>query len=445
MTEFGGFANIFTDPTANFIATNLSNSEAIAPDFNQPALVPISQYSYSYDFSFQDIDQNIDQNLIIESDANLVNYLLLDQLDSYSIQTSQLSQNLNETDYLNPGFNVSSDFDGEYGFGLVDAAAAISLALGLKSPLADVADPLINSYGAALVSAPEAWIQGYTGKGVVVAVIDTGIDLNHVDLVNSFWRNSDEIAGDGVDNDRNGYIDDINGYDFASRDSNPINSSSREIHGTHVAGIITANRNGANATDRNNTRYEVTGIAYDAQIMAVRVLDSNGRGSAQSVAQGIRYAADNGADVINLSLGSPMTSGIELDALRYAEGKGVIVVSASGNSGYTSVLPDFPARLASTNDFGIAVGAVDRNKQVASFSNPAGELKSQYPFVVAPGVSILSTTPNNNYSFLSGTSMATPHVSGVIALMLEANPNLTPAQIKTIISQTANPNVLAIA
>jgi subtilisin family serine protease len=427
MIDFSGFANIFTVSNSNDLVNRFSDHSI---DSQQISLVPISDYA---DLS----------NLILESVIEPDQLRLLGEFSIQSVDTTQIDS-LN-TDALNPGFMVTSDFDTEFGFGLVDAAAAIGLALGLKTALADVSDPLINSYGASLVGAPEAWIKGYSGKGVVVAVIDTGIDLKHSDLVDSFWRNPNEIAGDGIDNDQNGYVDDLNGYDFAGRDSNPINSSSREIHGTHVAGIITANRNGANAADRSNKPYEVTGIAYDAEIMAIRVLDSSGRGSARSVAQGIRYAADNGANVINLSLGSAMTSGVELEALRYAEEKGVVIVSASGNSGFTAVAPDFPARLAATNDFGIAVGAIDQNKKVASFSNPAGELDQQYPFVVAPGVSILSTTPNSNYSFLSGTSMSTPHVSAVVALMLQANPKLTPNQVKQIISETANPNGLVVS
>ncbi|MDX1977769.1 MAG: S8 family peptidase [Pseudanabaenaceae cyanobacterium bins.68] len=337
---------------------------------------------------------------------------------------------------LNSETTIQSSFDFDYGFGLINANAAVSMALGLASNFSPVPDPLVNSYGADLIDVPAVWAQGYTGRDVVVAVIDTGIDLNHPDLAGSFWRNPDEIAGDRLDNDNNGYVDDLTGYDFVSRDGNPIHTTSRELHGTHVAGIISANRNGVNAIDSNNQTYEVTGIAYDALIMPIRVLNSSGRGNSQAVASGIRYAVDNGADIINLSLGSPMISNLELEALRYAEQKGVVVVAAAGNNGYTAVVPEYPARLAATEDFGIAVGAVDRNQQVAQFSNPAGD-QASYPFVVAPGVSILSTIPNGNYGILSGTSMAAPHVTGVVALMLQANPNLTPTQVKDILSQTA--------
>ncbi len=446
-TEFSGFANIFTVP--NYLEFSESERALDSPKLALVPITPVINYSeVSSSLIESDQVRLLSDGTSYYSNDSLSDSLkdpARDLLSDYYRAYLVFAADANQIDFLDPGFRISSSFDSEFGYGLVDAGAAIAIALSLKSPLSDVSDPLINSYGASLVNAPEAWTLGYTGKGVVVAVIDTGIDLNHPDLATSFWQNLNEIPGDGKDNDNNGYVDDINGYDFASRDANPQNSSSREYHGTHVAGIITANRNGTNATDRSNIRYEVTGIAYDAQIMAVRVLNSAGRGTAQSVAQGIRYAADNGAKVINLSLGSPMTSGIEQDALRYAEEKGVVVVSASGNSGYTSVAPDYPARLAATSNFGIAVGAVNRNKQVAGFSNPAGTSVQQYPFVVAPGVSILSTTPNNSFSFLSGTSMATPHVAAVVALMLQANPNLTPAQVKKIISETANPNSLTVA
>lgn len=342
--------------------------------------------------------------------------------------------------YISPNQDAASlrSFDFDYGFGLINANAAVSMALGLDHSFSNPPDPLINSYGPSLINVPAVWDQGYTGRDIIVAVIDTGIDLNHPDLAGSFWQNPREIPGDRLDNDNNGYIDDLYGYDFVSRDNNPRHTTSREQHGTHVAGIITANRNGADAIDSNNRTYEVTGIAYDALIMPIRVLNSSGRGTSQAVASGIRYAADNGAHIINLSLGSPMISNLELEAIRYAEQKGLVVVAASGNHGYTAVVPEYPARLAATADFGIAVGAVNRNNQVAQFSNPAGDQPS-YPFVVAPGVSILSTIPNGNYALLSGTSMAAPHVSGVLALMLQANPSLTPRQIKDILSYTSTP------
>ena len=135
-------------------------------------------------------------------------------------------------------------------------------------------------------------------------MIDSGVQLNHPDLVDSIWENTDEILGDGIDNDGNGYVDDRFGWDFIGNDNNPTDSNS---HGTHVAGIIAAANNGSGAT----------GVAPDAQIMPIRVLGQSGAGSNRAVASGIYYAVDNGADIINLSLGGSFSSQIRT-ALQYA-------------------------------------------------------------------------------------------------------------------------------
>jgi subtilisin family serine protease len=190
-------------------------------------------------------------------------------------------------------------------------------------------------------------------------------------------------------------------------------------HGTHVSGIIAAENNGIG----------VTGVAYNATIMPVRVLDSNA-GKSTNIAAGIRYAVNNGANVINLSLGGGYSSEIE-SAINYAFDHNVVVVMAAGNESASQ--PSSPANLAKQR--GIAVGAVDTTNKMADFSNKAGILPLDY--IVAPGVSIYSTTPGNTYQSFSGTSMATPHVAGVAALMRSANPILTAAQVEDIMRQSA--------
>ncbi|NJK60662.1 MAG: S8 family serine peptidase [Oscillatoriales cyanobacterium SM2_1_8] len=207
------------------------------------------------------------------------------------------------------------------GYGMVNAAAAVAMAAGAPGPFPMPPEVGTLNPGAIALQAPAVWQQGFTGDGVVVAVVDTGIDLNHPDLVGQLWQNPGEVA-DGRDNDGNGFIDDIHGYDFARNDDDPRNDDPSEYHGTHVAGIIAARRDGLDAVDRQGVEYEVTGIAYGAEIMAVRVLDERGSGSGRSLAQGIRYAVDNGADIINLSLGGSGYSTAELEALRYAESQG---------------------------------------------------------------------------------------------------------------------------
>jgi hypothetical protein len=312
-------------------------------------------------------------------------------------------------------------FNPVYGYGLVNAAAAVARAIG-QAPFADVANLGGNNWGNDLINAPEVWARGYTGQGVVVAVVDTGVDYTHADLNNNIWVNTREIPGNGIDDDRNGFIDDVRGWDFIGRDNNPMDE---EGHGTHVAGTIAA----------ENNSLGTLGVAYNARIMPVRVLGPRG-GSSSSVASGIRYAVNNGARVINLSLGSDAPSTEIETAVRYATQRGAFVVMASGNdrTRQGDTQPDFPARYATS--YGIAVGAIDNNRRSASFSNPAGS-NSSLQYVVAPGVDIYSTTPGNRYGFLSGTSMATPHLAGVVALMLSANSSLTHAQIRSILTNSA--------
>ena len=317
-------------------------------------------------------------------------------------------------------------FNTDYGYGLVNANAAVSLTLNRSNPFPTFPDLGGNNWALDVTNVPEVWNQNITGNGIVVAVVDTGVDYNHPDLDGNIWRNAGEIAGNGIDDDRNGYIDDTRGWDFVSGDNNPMDLD-WDGHGTHVAGVI--------AAERNN--FGITGVAYNAKIMPVRVLDTFGDGSLNNIAAGIRYAADNGANVINLSLGSEFnSSNVVNDAIQYANNKGSVVVMAAGNAGLGQ--PGYPARNA--DRWGIAVGSIDVSGRMDDDSNRAGSRPLDY--VVAPGVDIYSTTPDNTYETYSGTSMSTAQVSGVAALVLNANPNLTPAQVEYILTTTANRNGL---
>ncbi|MEL7242266.1 MAG: S8 family peptidase [Cyanobacteria bacterium J06643_5] len=318
----------------------------------------------------------------------------------------------------NTDFYASEGYSSSNGYGLVDAVEAVAQVTGEDS-FDEVPNTGGKDWGADAVNAPEVWEQGYTGEGVVVAVLDTGVDYNHDDLKNNIWTNQGEIVGNGIDDDGNGYIDDVYGWNFDGNNGNTMDISG---HGTHVSGTIAGENNG----------FGVTGIAYDAQIMPVKVLDDTGSGSNTSVAEGIYYAVDNGADVINLSLGGSLPSSEVSEAVQYASNQGVTVVMAAGNSG--GVTPLYPARYA--DQYGIAVGAIDEDENMASFSNRAGSQELTY--VTAPGVDIYSTLPDNQYESYSGTSMATPHVAGVVALMLSANPNLDSKEIRQIIEETAS-------
>lgn len=241
-----------------------------------------------------------------------------------------------------------------------------------------------------------------TGAGAIVAVVDTGVDYNHEDLDANNWVNSDETAGDNDDDDSNGYRDDTFGYDFigsmytaVTPDDEPMDENG---HGTHVSGIIGA---------ENNT-LGVVGVAPSATIMPVKVLDAYGFGWDSTIADGIRYAADNGADVINLSLGSNFSTHTVSDAIDYAVTNGVVVIAAAGNSG-TMTGGSYPAGYGNV----VSVGANNEDDKKAYFSN-WGKVD-----VMAPGVDILSTYPGNLYEKLSGTSMASPHVAGVAALIVQ--------------------------
>ena len=240
-------------------------------------------------------------------------------------------------------------------------------------------------------------------------------------LISNIWTNPGEIANNGIDDDGNGFVDDVQGWDFVENDER---AQDEDSHGTHVAGTIAAANNGIG----------VTGIAYGADIMPVRVLDADGSGSNADVVAGIRYAADNGADVINLSLGGDFPNSAVEAAVRYATERGSFVVMASGNKGESQ--SGYPARYAT--EYGVAVGAVDRNQEVADFSNSAGS-DDRLQYVVAPGVDVRSTVPGDRYDSFNGTSMATPHVAGVVALMLSANAGLTHAQIRQILTDSAAP------
>lgn len=330
---------------------------------------------------------------------------------------------------------MGSSYNTAYGYGLVNAAKAVAWAAGYYPyAFTDVPNWGGNHWGNDQVKAPEAWNQGFTGQGVTVAVIDSGVDIFHPDLDNNIWQNPGEIAGDGWDNDGNGYIDDLFGWNFGMGQNNnnvlPGTPDPGQSHGTHVAGTIAAEYN----------EFGTTGVAPNAKIMALRLGDvhtaADGTGqftNSGDLAQAIYYAVNNGAKVINMSLGWTETSEV-VHALAYAASRNVITVSASGNEGQSS--PGNPAKYAT--HFGISVGAVDYYGNLANFSNGAG-FDRRMQHVVAPGVEIMSTVPINQgwYGQQSGTSMAAPHVAGVVALMLSANPNLTHAETRYILTQSA--------
>ena len=255
-----------------------------------------------------------------------------------------------------------------------------------------------DAWNLTAIDAAAAWDGGSTGAGVVVAVLDSGIDRNHPDLRQAVWSNPKEIAGDRIDNDGNGFVDDVYGWNFVA-DSN--DTMDRYGHGTHVAGIIGAARDGTG----------VTGVAPGVTLMPVSVLDNDGIGRKGSVARGIYYAVAQGADIINLSV---VGVGPEVfEAMAYARDHGVLIVAASGNE--SGGQPEYPARYSADLVNVISVGAFGPGYEKASFTNTVGG--SGAVQVDAPGVGITSTIPGGGVGVSSGTSMAAAHVTGVAAIV----------------------------
>jgi len=259
--------------------------------------------------------------------------------------------------------------------------------------------------GDAPMGVESAWRQT-TGAAVTVAIVDSGIDLGHPDLAPNLWTNPGEIPGNGVDDDGNGYVDDVHGYDFVENDGTPQDANG---HGTHVAGIVGA---------RGGNGVGGAGVAWNVRLMAVRVLDAGARGTTTDVARGIRYAVDNGARIVNLSLAGPASTPDLEAAVQYAQARGVLIVVAAGNDGADlAAAPTFPAAYGEPNVIGVA--ATTRAGGLSSVSDygPGAD-------VAAPGEEILSTALGGGYEWRTGTSMAAPEVSGALVLLAAARPDL---------------------
>jgi subtilisin family serine protease len=277
------------------------------------------------------------------------------------------------------------------------------------------------------IDAELAWNITTGSSSIVVAVLDSGLKWDHPDIDSRVWRNGDEIAANGVDDDGNGYVDDVRGWDFANDDNDPMDD---EGHGTNVAGIIGAESN-------NGRGY--AGVDWHARIMPLKNLDDSGYGLYSWWAASIRYAADNGADVINMSEGGSASSPMLRTAIDYAHAAGCIVVAAAGNDNGRGL--DYPAAYPNT----IAVGATDTDDSRANpFFWGGGSNYGSSLDVVAPGNYVygLSHSGNNQYNtYWGGTSQAVPHVSGLATLLLAQDPSRSFNQVRDIIRNTADDRV----
>lgn len=259
-----------------------------------------------------------------------------------------------------------------------------------------------------------------TGKEVIVAIIDTGVDYTHKDLAPFMWKNPGEIAGNGIDDDHNGFVDDVYGWDFVNNDNNPMSDDTRSYHGTHVAGIV-------------KTASQLAGQGVNLKIMALKYLDSSASGRTSNAIRAIDYAIKNGAVILNNSWGSFNSSAALSDAIERARQANTLFMAASGNgdANGNGINIDqevfYPAAFPLSNV--ISVAAATDSGTLADWSNYGAKNVD----LAAPGVSILSTRNGNSYMRLSGTSMATPYVSGVAAMLWSQRPDLSASEIRKIL------------
>ena len=302
----------------------------------------------------------------------------------------------------------------------------------LNRPCAEIV-PNDPNYGEqwnlALMNMPQAWGIEQGTPEVTVAVVDGGVDMQHPEFRSQLWQNVGEIPGNGIDDDANGYVDDINGWDFSDAPTLPGSGDSTvrdnepedEIgHGTPVSGIVSA---------AANNGIGIAGIAWRCRLMPLRAdFKYGGGGYLQNddVAAAIVYAADNGARVINMSWGDTVNAFIIEDAIAYADARGCILIAAAGNDGAVGSL--YPAGLETV----ISVAALVEEKQLSSISNFGATIN-----IAAPGEEILSTDLNGGFQYFSGTSMAAPHVAGVAALVVSAHPNYTNTEVRDVLIATA--------
>lgn len=275
----------------------------------------------------------------------------------------------------------------------------------------------LNSRGGTDIDAPEAWDRtvGSRTNGPVIAVIDTGVDTSHPDLKDNLWTNPGEIPGNGRDDDGNGVVDDVHGFDAYHRDGTPEDAHG---HGTHCAGILGAT---------GNNKRGMTGVNWQARIMPVKIFNNSEkpRTSSSAILRGISYATNNGARLTSNSWGGPTRRGA---VKRAFERSRAFHVMAAGNDGQDNdEKPFYPASYGVSN--GISVAAVNTRGQLPSFSNYGKRTVD----VAAPGTSIYSTLPGGRYGNRQGTSMAAPFVTGVAGLLLSAAPTLTNSQIRSVL------------
>jgi subtilisin family serine protease len=370
-------------------------------------------------FSPNDLTPDLDYYLSHPSVKRVVDYYGLQ--DSNSPFTN--IDGMNSTFVLN---FLSLDIDDIIGAleesGLVEYAEKVPLMETSQLPN----DVNIRQWEHNAIDSKLAWGEYYGQNNVVLAIVDDAVLLSHEDLKDNIWVNPGEIPNNNIDDDKNGYVDDINGWDAADRDNDPnppANATSSHFsHGTHCAGTAGA---------RTDNGKGIASLAGKAKIMAVKTKYSNSTGgSLQAAYSGLAYAIAANADVISMSWGSYYFSRTYQQLITSAHEKGIIMIAAAGNNNTESLM--YPAGYSHV----VAVGASTQSDSKASFSNYGSHID-----VMAPGVSIYSTVPggnNDNYSYKSGTSMACPLVASLATYLLSRNPDLTPDDILSCLSTNAD-------
>lgn len=304
------------------------------------------------------------------------------------------------------------------------ALVAVLGVLAVAAPAQAVSDELWGdqwSLGTSGLDVTRLWPHG-RGAGVVVAVLDSGIDGGHPDLRGALWSNPREIPANGLDDDRSGVVDDVHGADLVDDDGDPL---APERHGTAEAGVVAA---------RAGDGIGIAGVAPLAEVLSVRVLGADSRGRLDTVAKGVRYALDRGARILLLALSSDGNSRELERALEQAHAAGAVVVAAAGNAGRDiDLIPEYPASLPSPAVLG--VGASDRDGSRAPFSNHGETAVDLW----APGVDITAPTPGGDWHVEYGTSSASAHVAGALALLSSVRPDLPVAQLAATLRATARP------
>lgn len=361
------------------------------------------------------------QNTVVKEQVSLSfgDYLVIEANNAKSLDSLQANP---AVEYIEPNTIITLDtiVNNEKEIEANPQDSRFSQQWGLKNTGKNSGGWLSRGKAGQDINAMEAWKITKGDREIRVAVIDTGIDYEHGDLAGNLMVNTEELNGtEGVDDDGNGYVDDIYGYDFANNDGSPMDGHG---HGTHCSGVIGAVHNGSG----------IAGVMSQVKILGIKFLSDSGSGETINAIKSIDYAIKMGVHVMSNSWGGGEESEALKEAIQRANDAGITFVAAAGNSfGNNDSKPTYPANYVVDNV--VTVAAMGGNGKKASFSN----FGAKTVHVMAPGVNILSTVANNGYQKMSGTSMATPFVSGVVGLILAEEPNLTPAEVRERLIQTS--------